>query len=261
MEATKLSQVEFNDNVIELKLVKGKLSEKKSVAYNKDGSVCKRHSNAKPGVSAEVYPFNEDEVAKIISVLNSKIEKATSPAREKIARRNKLLAIVGLNSGLRASDIRLLTWRFFYDEYGKIRDFYSIEPYKTRKYKKFVKIFFNKAIVSAINEYVNVYPIDDYDANVFQSQKGDDAIEVHTIYDVIKKASAEAGIQKNVGSHSLRKTWGFTVWHNADDKEKALVVLQQCFNHSSTLVTARYIGIMDSEVSDMFNSVNIGYCY
>lgn len=258
MEAT---AVKYNEeNIIGLKVVNGKLAEKQKVHYNLDGSVSKRHSNAKADVSSEVYPFTEEEVRKIIAVLDSKIEWANGEKRRQIARRNKLMAIIGLNSGLRASDIRSLTFSFFFDEDGSMRDYYSIMPLKTKKYKKFVKIFFNDAIRNSIMEYVRLYPVSDYNQLVFTSQKGDDAIEVHTIYDVIKKAAKEAGIKKNVGSHSLRKTWGYTVWHNAEDKNKALVVLQQCFSHSSTQVTARYIGIMDSELSDMYNSVNIGYC-
>lgn len=250
--------VQLENKIINLRVLNGKLEEKKTVHYNMDGSVSKRHSNAKAGVSSEVYPFTREEVDAIIRVLDKKIEDHRGTSREKIARRNKLMTIIGLNSGLRASDIRLLTWEFFFDERGNMREFYSLEPYKTRKYKKFVKIYFNKAIVSAVMDYVSLYPISDYHKAVFESQKGG-VIEVHTIYDVIKKAACEAGINKNVGSHSLRKTWGYTAWHEAEDKEKALVVLQQCFNHSSTLVTSRYIGIMDSEISDMFNNVNIGY--
>lgn len=244
--------VEEESNVIDISVIKG------GKRFNADGSVDRRHSNAKPGVSEEVYPFTEDEVARIINVLNRKIDKAVG-SRIKIARRNKLLAIIGMNTGLRASDIRRLPYSFFFNERGEMREFYSIEPFKTRKYKKFVKIFFNDTVKEAIQEYVSLYPVNNYDDLVFASQKGDGAIEVHAIYDIIKKAAAEAGVEKNIGSHSLRKTWGYTVWHSSEDKNKALVILQQCFGHSSTQVTARYIGIMDNELSDMYNSVNIGY--
>ena len=45
---------------------------------------------------------------------------------------------------------------------------------------------------------------------------------------------------------------------NAQDKSKALVMLQQCLNHSDSITTMRYIGIMDEEKKDMYESVEIG---
>ena len=47
----------------------------------------------------------------------------------------------------------------------------------------------------------------------------------------------------------------------AIDKNKALVTLQMLFNHSDTQTTLRYIGIMNSEIEDMFNSVDLGLDY
>ena len=59
-------------------------------------------------------------------------------------------------------------------------------------------------------------------------------------------------------SFRLRKTFGFWSWHNAEDKNKALVILQMIFNHSSTQTTAKYIGVLDDEMEDMFNSIDLG---
>ena len=56
----------------------------------------------------------------------------------------------------------------------------------------------------------------------------------------------------------MRKTFGYWVWHNASDKEQALVKLQLIFNHSDTRTTAKYIGITDDEISDTYNSIDLG---
>lgn len=251
-----IEEARHYDNVIKINVVNGSSSK---MGRNKDGSISKRHSNATPGESVEVYPFSEQEIDALFKVLDNRIKSAKNNKEKRIARRNKLLLTVGFNSGLRASDIRTLTWSFFFTENGEFRDFYSIRPQKTKKYKKFVKIYFNDSIKKAIEEYIDIYPVKDYNDYIFKSNKGDDAITVHAIYDTVKKAAKEAGIEKNVGSHSMRKTWGSAAWHNADDKNQALIILQQCFNHSTSLVTARYIGLLDTEISSMYNSVNIGY--
>ena len=129
---------------------------------------------------------------------------------------------------------------------------------KQRKQKKFVKLFFNDAVKNAINSYIEKYPIDNLDDYLFTSRKGDEPIEVSSLWRIVKSTAAEAGIEQNIGSHSLRKTFGFWCWHNSEDKNKALVILQQIFNHSSTQVTSRYIGILDDEIKDMFHSINLG---
>ena len=69
------------------------------------------------------------------------------------------------------------------------------------------------------------------------------------------------GIEQNICSHSLRKTFGYHVWHNAEDKEKSLIILQTIFNHSSPMMTKKYIGLRDEEVSDVFNSLDLGLDY
>ena len=129
---------------------------------------------------------------------------------------------------------------------------------KQRKQKKFVKLFFNQAVQKAISGYISEYPIEDLNDYLFTSRKGTEPITVQALWKIIKDAAVEANIEQNVGSHSLRKSFGFWCWHQAEDKNKALVILQQIFNHSSTQVTARYIGILDDEIEDMFNSIDLG---
>ena len=94
---------------------------------------------------------------------------------------------------------------------------------------------------------------------MFKSRKGTDAIEAGSLGKIVKDIAENAGIKQNIGSHSLRKTWGFWCWHEAEDKQKALVILQKCFNHSDTLTTMRYIGLLDDEIEAMYNSIELGY--
>lgn len=250
------------DNVIQLKVVDGKVSAKPKVKYNKDGSICKIHPNKVAGVSSEVYPFNtQEEIKSVINVFDNRINEASNENQKMIAHRNKLLFILGINLSLRASDLITLKWNFFFDDNETFKDFYTLQPKKQRKQNKFVKLFFNKAVKKAIADYVEEYPIQDMNDYLFKSRKGDGAITEKSLWKIIVDVSSDAGITKNVGSHSLRKTFGFWAWHNAEDKNKALVTLQMLFNHSDTQTTLRYIGLLSSEIEDMFNSVDLGLDY
>lgn len=235
----------------------------KEVKYNKDGSVKKTKCNKVSGKDSEVYAFKtKDEIDAMMAILDNHIDTATNDNQKQIAYRNKMLFVIGINIGIRGSDLRTLKWSFFFDKKDngvlKFKTFYVIQPMKQRKQKKFVKLFFNDAVKNAINSYIEKYPIDNLDNYLFTSRKGDEPIEVASLWRIIKSIAAEAGIEQNIGSHSLRKTFGFWCWHNSEDKNKALVILQQIFNHSSTQVTARYIGILDDEIEDMFHSINLG---
>lgn len=232
------------------------------VRYNKDGSIDKRHTNKVAGKSSEVFALNtEEEIKAMIDLFNKRIEEAPDVNKRQIACRNKMLFLIGINISLRASDLVTLKWNFFFDNDGKFKDFYTLQPKKQKKQKKFVKLYFNQAIKKAITDYVEQYPIEDMNGFLFKSRKGSGALGEQTLWDIMNKAAIEAGIEKNIGSHSLRKTFGYWAWHNAEDKNQALVTLQMLFSHSSTQTTLRYIGILNSEIEDMFNSLDLGLEY
>ncbi len=245
------------DNVIKphLRVV----GEKKKVRYNKDGSIDKRHSNSVAGKSCEVYPFvNEYEIKAVIDVLNKRIKNAPDDNKRWIAIRNKTLFLVGINVGLRASDLVQLRYSYFYNDDMTFKDFYVLQPKKTRKTGKFVKIFFNQTVKKAIENYIKEYPVEDLDAYLFKSREGDSYITTRALWKIIVDVTSEAQLKLNYGTHSLRKTWAYTIWHNAEDKSKALVMLQQCLAHSDSVTTMKYIGIMDGEKKEMYESVEIG---
>ena len=249
------------NNVITLSFVGGKLAKKPEVKYNKDGSIDKRHSNRVSGVSSTIYPFNVEEIKAIIDVFNNRIDEATNDNQKQIACRNKMLFLIGVNVGLRASDLMQLRWSYFYKNDMTFKDFYMLQPKKQKKTGKFVKIFFNQTVKRAIENYVSDYPIEDLNGYLFKSRKGDNPITERGLWKIIVDVAADASIEKNVGSHSLRKTWARNIYDNAEDKSGALVMLQECLRHSDSLTTLRYIAIMDEEKKDMYQSIELGLDY
>ena len=236
------------DNVIKVSVIDGKLGKQPEVRYNKDGSIDKRH------------PFtSEEEIKAMVDVFNKRIDDAPDGNKRQIACRNKMLFLIGINLSLRISDLVSLKWNFFLKDDMTFRESYKIQPKKTRKTGKFVTLYFNEVVKKTIMDYIEQYPIDDMNGFVFKSREGNGAISERSVWRIIVNTTLEAGIDyKNVGTHSLRKTFGYHVWHNAEDKEKALVMLMVIFNHSSVATTKKYIGIMNEEVEDVFNSLNLG---
>ena len=258
MAVAPMKQPEIS-NVVELTVIDGKLSKKSKIRYNKDGSIDRRDgSNSVAGISSEVYPFvSQEEIKAMIDVFDKRIIDAPDANKRQIACRNKMMFLVGINLGIRVSDLCCLRYSFFINENGTFKDSYSLQPKKTKKTGKFVKLYFNQVVKKAITDYMEEYPVEDLNDYLFKSKKGEHITE-RPLGNIIKCAAKEAGIERNINSHSLRKTFGRFVWHNSDDKNKSLVILQTIYNHSSPAVTAKYIGLTDNEVSDVFNELNLG---
>ena len=250
------------DNIINLRVVDGKISKKEKVRYNKDGTISKWKCNSVAGVSKEVYPFvSEEEIKAMIDVFDKRIEKADTKSHRQIASRDKMLFLLGINLGIRASDLSELKYSFFMEEDGTFKSHYSFQPKKTKKTKKFVKLYFNQVVKKAITDYITDYPIEDINEYLFKSRKGNGHLTETSLGQIIKDTAKEAGIERNINSHSLRKTFGRFIYHNSEDKEKSIVMLMTIFNHSSVAITKKYIGLMDDEIEDVFNELNLGMDY
>ncbi|KAL0209930.1 hypothetical protein P9112_010014 [Eukaryota sp. TZLM1-RC] len=64
-----------------------------------------------------------------------------------------------------------------------------------------------------------------------------------TAWKNLKEAGQRAGVPQNVGSHSLRKTFGL----NHYEFHKNIALLQEIFGHHGPRVTERYIGLTDEK--------------
>jgi integrase len=152
-----------------------------------------------------------------------------------------VLFILGINSGLRISDILSLDVG---DVTGK--DFVTIREQKTQKYKKFpIKDEVKSMLVSYCAGK-------DLKEPLFVSKRGI-RLDRTQVYRVIKQACEELGITANVGTHTMRKTFGYHHYKQFKD----IAILQAIFNHSSPEVTKRYIGITQDEVNNSYMLLNL----
>ena len=142
--------------------------------------------------------------------------------------RDYILFVIGINTGLRISDILQL----------KVEDVRGthivITEKKTNKHKRF---FINEQLRKELNMYIKGMNNDDY---LFPSRKGDKPITRVQAYRILNEVAKKLKVEE-VGTHTLRNTFGY--WHYQQYKDVA--ILQDIFNHSSPSVTLRYIGITD----------------
>ncbi len=158
--------------------------------------------------------------------------------------RDKLLFILGINSGLRISDILPL-------KVGDVRDrsFIALREEKTGKSKNFR---INDAIKRATAEFIP--PDAGDDEYIFRSRKGANRpITRVQAYRILNDAATRAGITEPIGCHTLRKTLGYHAYKANED----LATLQALFNHSSQAVTLRYIGITQDTIDEVYANIDL----
>lgn len=149
--------------------------------------------------------------------------------------RNYLLFEVGINTGLRISDILKL-------KVSDIRGKYYIEL-KEQKTGKLKKFRMNSVLRAELENWIVTKNDDNY---VFESLRtSGNPLERTRAYCILKHAAQAAGITIKIGTHTMRKTFGFHFYRQTKD----IALLQVLFNHSSPSVTLRYIGI-DQNILD-----------
>ena len=128
--------------------------------------------------------------------------------------RNYMLFLFGINSGLRISDILQLRVKDVSGWSVRIRE------KKTRKEKSFRM---TPTLKKEVREYVK-------------------PLSRQSAYLILKIAAEECGLE-SVGTHTMRKTFGYHFYN----KYKDIVMLMELFNHASPAITKKYIGIKQDQ--------------
>lgn len=142
--------------------------------------------------------------------------------------RNALLFIFGIYTGLRISDILNFRVR------DCLKKTYSIREIKTGKQKIYE---WNPFLYKELKKYcLNKDP----EEFLFISRKGYNCpITRQRAYTIIKDGCNKCGVY-NVGTHTLRKTFGYFLYKQSKNN---IAMLMEILNHSSETITLRYIGI------------------
>ncbi len=92
------------------------------------------------------------------------------------------------------------------------------------------------------------------DEYVFKSREGENKpITRQQVLNILKKAAEAVGIKENVGTHTLRKTWGYYAWKSGYNP----ALIMETLNHSNLSVTKRCLGIRQDEINDLYDNLNI----
>lgn len=163
--------------------------------------------------------------------------------------RMSLLIGCGAFFGLRIRDLLSLSWDMLLDS-----DSFVLMEQKTGK-RRIIKV--NADFRKHILDCCRALNITDRTEKCFLSRKKV-VYSVQRINVRLKEIKAKYSIKvEHLSTHSLRKTFGRKVVEGAgENSEMALIKLSEIFNHTSPMITRRYLGLRQEELEEVYNILN-----
>lgn len=143
--------------------------------------------------------------------------------------RDYLLFVIGINTGLRINQLLSLRKEDVMEQ-DNVRDFLFISSMDEA-------IYLNQNVKTALKRHLaEMKQPDDY---LFASAKTGKPITRQQAYRIISQAAQQVGIPGKIGTHTLRKTFGYHAYRRGI----AISFLQKRFNHKTRTTTLDYIGV------------------
>ena len=182
--------------------------------------------------------------------------------------RDNMLFIVGINFGLRVSDLRQLRFAHLINEDGQsFKTSFPIFEQKTRntrKHKRNRYITINTAVQQAVITYLKNLPeppsLSDY---MFRSESNhggskNEPIHRNSVDRILKGLAKDLDLNIQMSTHTLRKTFAYHQMVMSNNDPRKLLLLQKMMGHSSAAQTLDYIGITGEEIQDAYQQLNLG---
>jgi len=186
-------------------------------------------------VVAKVVVSKKNEIKDVQPIRSAeKIADMKWSLKKWCGERDYILFLLGINSGIRVSD--LLKFKI-HEIKGKKK--VTIREGKTKKPRD----IYLMNIYEELNNYIDTLEGTEW---FFPSRKGDKAISRIQAYRQLNKAADMVDIKDGIGTHTMRKTFGY--WHYKQFKD--IAELQMILNHSHPRITLNYIGITDEQIEN-----------
>jgi integrase len=166
-----------------------------------------------------------------------KLEDMKWSLKRHCSERDYILFLIGINTGLRVSDLLNIKIK---DIKNKKR--ITIKEGKTDK-PRTIQL---TNIYEELNNYIKTLDNTEW---LFPSRKGDKPISRIQAYRQLNEGAKMCDIE-SVGTHTMRKTFGYWFYKQTKDVAK----LQLILNHAHPSITLRYIGITQEEIDESLNN-------
>lgn len=168
--------------------------------------------------------------------------------------RDYCLFVLGVNSGLRVSDLLNLKVSDVIDEKGNLINRIALREQKTMNTRNNKELNFpiSDTAKKAITEYLTTRDYE-LDEPLFISRKKKAALQRAQAWKIINDAAKTVGITDRIGTHTLRKTFAYHAYKAGVD----IIQIQQMLGHKSPAITLTYIGITQEQLDKVYLNLNL----
>ena len=180
--------------------------------------------------------------------------------------RDNMLFIVGINFGLRVSDLRVLRFSNLINDNLTFKESFAVFEQKTRNTRKRKKnryITINNAVMEAVTLYLENTPNISLSDYMFRSisnrgKKQNEPLSIKSVDRILKGIATDLSLSVKMSTHTLRKTFCYHQMVMSHNDSRKLLLLQKMLNHSSPAQTLDYIGITSEEIDEAYKKLNLG---
>lgn len=180
--------------------------------------------------------------------------------------RDNMMFIVGINFGLRVSDLRMLRFSNLITDNLMFKDSFPVFEQKTRntrKHKRNRYITINEAVREAVILFLEHTPNVSLSDYMFRSESNhggskNEPIHRNSVDRILKGIAKDLGLNIQMSTHTLRKTFAYHQMVMSNNDPRKLLLLQKMMGHSTAAQTLDYIGITGEEIEEAYRKLNLG---
>lgn len=218
-----------------------------------------------PAVEDTPYELAPEHAAEPIKSMDD-IVRISEYLISKERYRDNMLFIVGINFGLRVSDLRVLRFSNLINDNLTFKDSFAVFEKKTRNTRKRKKnryVTVNTAVMEAVTLYLentsNVSLSDYMFHSLSNRGKGlNEPLSIKSVDRILKGIAKDLDMNIKMSTHTLRKTFCYHQMLMSHNDNRKLLLLQKMLNHASPAQTLDYIGITGEEIEEAYKKLNLG---
>ena len=180
--------------------------------------------------------------------------------------RDNMMFIVGINFGLRVSDLRQLRFANIINDNMTFKDSFPVFEQKTRntrKHKRNRHITINAAVRQSVITYLENTPDVSLSDYMFRSESNhggskNEPIHRNSVDRILKGLAKDLDLNIQMSTHTLRKTFAYHQMVMSNNDPRKLLLLQKMMGHSTAAQTLDYIGITGEEIEEAYRNLNLG---
>lgn len=159
--------------------------------------------------------------------------------------RDALLFHLGINTGLRSSDLTRLQFEDVFEN-GVIKTHLNIKQKKTGMFQR---IIINNLVKQRLSEYAREYDMRPGDWFFPSYRRPEQHITTQQVWRRLKPVAKSLGI-RHFGTHTMRKTFGLALYR----KTKDILLVMRALGQTDIKTTLRYIGVTQESLDTVIQS-------